>query len=351
MDKEKIKNIIDKCLAENPCEILFRFNEPMSAHTTFRVGGPADCWIRPLEENKEKSDDQETEYIDHLTNNGGSEADNVTRFCVSILNNARSAGVPVFILGGGANIVVSDRGIRGITLDTAAWKGHTLKENKLIIKCGTTMDEAAECAAEAGLCGLEFLAGIPGTIGGAVWMNARCYGSEIADVLEWTEIICKNEKSNENDFSGTASNYIIKKTFIKNKNVFGYKRSPFQKMDCLITRACFNLSPGDKNVILGKMEKYRQDRKEKGHYLFPCAGSVFKNNHDFGKPAGVIIDELGMRGLKLGGAQVAPFHGNIIINTGNATAADIRALAEKVAANVREAAGFILEPEILFIGE
>jgi UDP-N-acetylmuramate dehydrogenase len=99
------------------------------------------------------------------------------------------------------------------------------------------------------------------------------------------------------------------------------------------------------------MEKNRQDRRAKGHYLFPCAGSAFKNNRDFGKPTGQIIDELGLRGLKKGGAQIAPFHGNIVINTGDATAADIRALMDEVAAKVKAATGFILEPEILFAGD
>jgi UDP-N-acetylmuramate dehydrogenase len=99
------------------------------------------------------------------------------------------------------------------------------------------------------------------------------------------------------------------------------------------------------------MEKNRQDRQEKGHYRFPCAGSAFKNNHEFGKPTGQIIDELGLRGFQTGGAQIAPFHGNIVINTGNATAADIRALMNEVAAKVKEKTGFNLESEIIFVGE
>ena len=341
MNKEKIKNIIEKCLMESPCKLDVCYDEPMSAHTTFRVGGPADCWVQP----KQRKDE-------------------FPAFCVSLLNHARSAGVPVFILGGGANIVVSDKGIRGITLDAGGWKGQTLKDNELIIYSGTTMDEAAEYAANAGLGGLEFLAGMPGTTGGAVWMNARCYGRETADALTWTEIICyerlsanngqlamNNEYGIEVKEKKEDNVYIIKKVVTGNGSGFGYKLSPFQSMDCFILRACFSLKPGDKDAIYKKMEMNRKDRKEKGHYLFPCAGSVFKNNRDFGKPAGVIIDELGLRGLRFGGAQVAPFHGNIIINAGNATASDIRALADKVAAIVKEKAGFILEPEILFFGE
>jgi UDP-N-acetylmuramate dehydrogenase len=99
------------------------------------------------------------------------------------------------------------------------------------------------------------------------------------------------------------------------------------------------------------MEKNKKERQEKGHYLFPCAGSAFKNNRDFGKPTGLIIDELGLKGFSIGGAQIAPFHGNFVINTGNATAKDIRLLVDEVAAKVKTATGFILEPEILFVGE
>jgi UDP-N-acetylmuramate dehydrogenase len=202
------------------------------------------------------------------------------------------------------------------------------------------MDEAAEFAAAKGLCGLEFLAGMPGSIGGAVWMNARCYGSEIADVLAWTQII---------DFSAAGEPEIRRVT--ADKAAFGYKRSPFQSKDCLILSAVFNLEPGDINEIKSKMGKNRQDRQEKGHYRFPCAGSAFKNNRDFGKPTGQIIDELGLRGFQIGGAQIAPFHGNIVINTGTATSADIRALMDEVADKVKAAAGFALEPEILFVGQ
>jgi UDP-N-acetylmuramate dehydrogenase len=258
---------------------------------------------------------------------------------------ARESGVPVFFLGGGANIVVSDKGIRGIVLDLTSWKGTidlpaSSDGNNLCFRSGTTMDEAAECAATLGLTGLEFLAGMPGTLGGAVYMNARCYGREIADVLAWTEIIhftCEKER----EFSAQV--------FV-DKKLFGYKISPFQKMDCLITSVCFNLVPGDKERIFLEMEKNREDRKEKGHYLFPCAGSAFKNNHEFGKPTGQIIDELGLKGMQTGGAQIAPFHGNIIINTGNATAADIRSLADEVIARVKAQTGFTLEPEIIFVG-
>jgi len=320
---KKIKQIIEQCLKENPCEAEIRCNEPMKDHTTFKIGGPADVWISP-------------------------DGEGFSGFCVSLLNRCLDQNIPLFVLGGGANIVVSDKGIRGIVLDMNAWRGESVwmlcAENKdeLILKSGTGIDEAADNACAAGLSGLEFLAGMPGTVGGALWMNARCYGKEISDVLSWAEVICYEELKRE---------YIIKRFEFKDKSGFGYKKSPFQEMNCIILSAAFKLQKGDKEKMLLDMENKRQDRQVKGHYLFPCAGSVFKNDHNFGKPAGQIIDELGLKGLQKGGAQVAPFHGNIIINNGNATASDIRALVNEVKEKVNIAAGFDLEPEILFVGE
>ena len=312
-DRRLIQEIIEKCQKEAPCSLDVNYDELLCEHTAFKVGGPADCFLRPQE-------------------------DNFTAFCASLLKNARTAGVPVFILGGGANIVVSDKGFRGIVLDTGAWKSAAVNGEEIIFKSGTSIDEAVECAACAGLSGLEFLAGMPGAVGGAVYMNARCYDKEIADVLQWTEII---------DFSGEPE---IKR-IDKNVNDFGYKKSPFQGKENLILRACVKVKTGNKDDIQNEMKKNRQDRETKGHYRFPCAGSAFKNNREFGKPTGQIIDELGLRGFQKGGAQLAPYHGNIIINTGGAAAADIYALMDEIAAKVKSATGFVLEPEVLFIGE
>jgi UDP-N-acetylmuramate dehydrogenase len=322
-NNECLQRVVEQCLNITSCFADVRYDEPMSEHTTFKVGGAADCWVRP-------------------------EGEGLESFCIELLNRAFEAGIPVFILGGGANIVVSDKGIRGIVLDMSSWSGESVwaicaEKNELILKSGTSIDEAADIAAAAGLGGLEFLAGMPGTIGGAVWMNARCYGKEMADVLRWVEIVGKEQNE-----------FIVKRFEIGQEvilNSFSYKRSPFQEMDCVILSAAFKLNQGDKEKILIEMEKNRQDRQDKGHYLFPCAGSAFKNNHEFGKPSGQIIDELGLKGLQIGGAQVAPFHGNIVINTGNAAASDIRALLDEVAKRVKIATGFVLEPEILFVGQ
>jgi len=313
MSNIKIKEIIDQCLKKYPCEAGVFFDEPMKNHTTFKVGGNADCLILP----------------------GG---EGFTLFCIDLLKRADEARIPVFILGGGANIVVSDKGIRGIVIGMDNWNGVCVQKNKIIFKSGTKIDDAADFAADENLSGLEFLAGMPGTIGGAVWMNARCYGREIAEFLSWVEIITKEN-----------NDYIIKKINI-DINSFAYKLSPFQKMDCIILSAVFKLRKGKKKDILIEMDENRKDRQNKGHYDFPCAGSVFKNNRDYGKPVGQIIDELNLKGFQIGGAQIAPFHANFIINSGNASADDIRALTEETTKKVKEATGFILEPEILFVG-
>ena len=314
-----IKSIIEESLKLTPLETVIRFNEPMKDHTTFKVGGPADCWIQV-------------------------KGNNLPSFCRDLLNRACLEGIPVFILGGGANIVVSDKGIRGIVLDMNSWKSCSAGDlsDILVFESGTSIDNAVNTTAEKSLGGLEFFAGMPGTVGGAVWMNARCYGSEISDFLYYTEIIYKDEKEKR---------FTQKRIYNKEGEGFGYKKSPFQKMDCLILKAAFKLIKSDKKQLLTDMDKCRNDRKEKGHYLFPCAGSAFKNNYDFGKPAGQVIDECGLKGLKTGGAQVAPFHGNIIINTGSASAYDIRCLVNEVTVRVKNTAGFNLEPEILFIGD
>jgi UDP-N-acetylmuramate dehydrogenase len=318
--QETIACVIETCLKENPCEVEVFYNEPMAKHCTFKTGGPAGCLVRP--------------------SGAGFPA-----FTGALLETARIEGINVFILGGGANILVSDAGIRGIVLDTGGWADTVCfgeeerRECTLRFRAGTSLDAAAMIAAKSGLCGLEFLAGMPGSIGGAVWMNARCYGREIADVLVETDVM---------DFSLSPPR---KLRLPADRSEFGYKRSPFQGREAFILSAAFRLSPDGADQILARMDTNRRDREEKGQYRFPSAGSVFKNNPDFGKPSGKIIDELGLRGLQIGGAQIAPWHGNFIINTGGATAKDIRALAEETAARVKAATGFILEPEILFAGD
>jgi UDP-N-acetylmuramate dehydrogenase len=328
-----LRKFIEKINSDGSFSPSVRYDEPMSRHITFNVGGKADVWIRPGK-------------------------DIFPAYAAKLLKAAKEEEIPVFILGAGANIVVSDRGIRGIVLDTGGFRGIGKREDRKITKIpeefetlkaqrekaffsvsvlsGTSVDGLTFRLAERGLSGLEFLAGMPGSVGGAVWMNARCYEKSVSDVLIETEILDENFKRQTLPFKAED---------------FSYKKSPFQSRKDLILSARFAVEFRESPDIHKEIASYRMDRDSKGHYRFPSAGSAFKNDQGFGEPTGKIIDRLGLRGLSIGGAQVAPWHGNIIINTGNATANDIKILMNEVAKRVKKDRGFDLESEILFVGE
>ena len=287
-------------------------NEPMSRHTTFRIGGPADALIIP-------------EDLAELSR---------------LWAIVREEDVPCFLLGEGANILVSDKGIRGIVLALSEIKGCRLEEGPagpiLTALTGTPGREVCEASFRHGLSGIEFLSSMPCSIGGAVWMNALCYGSSIADNLDGVEII---------DEEGRLKRLDIREL------EFGYKSSPFQDKKVIICRAGFRLNMGNKDDIRRKMEQYREDRERKGHFLFPSAGSVFKNSRELGTPAGKIIDSLDLLGTGIGGARVSDLHGNIIINTGKAQAGEVLDLIRLIEDKVRLELGFNLEREIILAGE
>jgi UDP-N-acetylmuramate dehydrogenase len=167
-------------------------------------------------------------------------------------------------------------------------------------------------------------------------MNARCYDRSLSDILIEAEILDES---------------LDRVRVVPGPGDFAYKKSPFQNREVLILSGTFALEPRPGEEIRREAAEHRRDRESKGHYRVPSAGSIFKNNRDHGKPAGMLIDEAGLRGFRIGGAQVAPWHGNIIVNTGGAAAGDIRALVEEVAARVKAATGFTLEPEIIFAGD
>ncbi|MDR2509741.1 MAG: UDP-N-acetylmuramate dehydrogenase [Spirochaetaceae bacterium] len=289
--------------------------EMLSAHTSFCVGGPASYFLRP-------------------------EGRNFLEAARRVREKVRKEGLPLFILGGGANVLASDAGFCGIVLDTTGFSGVRLEKgksySKLAVRAGTSSDNLAEFAAGLSLSGLEFLAGLPGTAGGAVWMNARCYEKSISDVLDGVTFMDEHGAIFSEPFSPSG---------------WDYKKSPFQNKNLIILEAFFRVNAGNSRDIQDKMERYRADRRAKGHFSHPSAGSVFKNNREFGKPSGQIIEELGLRGTQIGGARVADHHGNFIINTGGASAADIRALISLIEEKARSELGIKLEPEIIFLGQ
>lgn len=284
-----------------------RFDEPMASHTSFRVGGPADAFAVP-------------DGVDDLRR----------------LMEARAHGhMPVFVLGEGANILVADAGIRGLVIDMRLFT--KLKANGATIHAGAGLDVSALCeeAADRELSGVEFLFAMPGSVGGAVWMNARCYGKSISEVLESVTLV---------DEAGEC------KTLGVDRSEFAYKRSPYQRMRSVIVEAAFTLQPGSAATIREAMEGYRSDRERKGHFTAPSAGSVFKNSRAFGSPTGKLIDDLGLRGYRIGGAQISSYHANIFVNAGKARADDLRQLIELVEQRVYEAYGFRLEREVILVG-
>lgn len=280
----------------------------LAGRTSFRLGGPADLLAAPRTPE---------------------EAARIVTLC------ARES-VPCFVLGGGTNILVSDKGVRGVVIDLTLLSGLQAEGTLITALGGTPVSALSEFALSKGLAGMEFAYSLPGSVGGAVWMNARCYEREISDVLEFVDYLDPD---------------IGSRRLAMRRDEWDYKVSPFQGMRGVILQAGFRLAPGNPRQIEDRMQEHRQDRERKGHFLFPCAGSVFKNNRAFGAPTGVIVDSLGLKGRRIGGAQVAPFHGNIIINTGGATAQDVRALIELVEDEVRRRLGFRLEREVLLVGE
>ena len=305
------------------CDIIQK-NVKLSSFTSFKIGGNADIYIRP------SSPDE----------------------LAAALMFIHAERIPAILLGGGSNLLIPDEGIRGAVI-------HTCRLNKILLmesdgkrfvqaEAGTLMQDLTEFCAEHGLTGLEDFAGLPGTVGGAVFMNARCYEKSLSDVL----------------FSVSALYFSEKGCTLEEYNCcnedWGYKKSPFQPSNKqyaaidddrpVIVSAMFRVEQGDTILIRKIMESRIADRTSKGHFKLPSAGSVFKNNHAFGKPSGQLIDEAGLRGLQIGDAQVAPWHGNFIVNTGSATARDIVELIEVIQKRVKEKTGFELEPEIIFAG-
>ena len=285
-----------------------RVAEPLANHTTFEVGGPADLYARPAS----------------------------VRDVAALLGQARAERIPWFVLGGGSNILVSDRGVRGLVIDMTGLASCRISHTTLTAGAGLAMSEASDCAAEHGLAGLDFIYSMPGSVGGAVWMNARCYGGEIYNVLASVEVVEPDGKTT---------------TYTPRPEDFGYKRSPFMKWAGIMTSVSFKLEPGDATVLWQRMQEHQADRRAKGHFAWPCAGSIFKNNRDFGSPSGVIIDSLGLRGFQIGGAKVSDLHANIVVNTGNATAAELRAVIEHVQSEVKRRLGYELEREVLYVGD
>lgn len=281
--------------------------EPMSKHTTFRIGGPADLFVAP----------ENTDEIKKL---------------IAI---CKEEEVPYFILGNGSNLLVSDKGYRGVIIQLYRSFGQiTLKENEIHAQAGALLSGIAAMAREASLTGFEFAGGIPGTLGGAVVMNAGAYGGEMKDVLKKVTVL-------------TPEGEIV--TLQAGELQMGYRTSIIKEAGYIVLEAVISLKKGDQDEIKSRMQELAGMRSSKQPLSYPSAGSTFKRPE--GYFAGKLIMDSGLRGYQVGGAQVSEKHCGFVINTGNATAKDVTTLMADVQRIVMEKFGVKLEPEVKFLGD
>ena len=282
-------------------------NEPMASHTTFRIGGPADYFVLP-------------ETVEELA---------------GILKVCKEEEVPYFILGNGSNLLVGDKGFRGVVVQLYKnFDGITIDGTTVTAKAGAMLVRVAKESGKAGLTGLEFASGIPGTIGGAMVMNAGAYGGEMKDVVTSVTILTKEGE--------------IKKLSGEEMN-FRYRGSVVEDEGYIVLEAVMELTEGNLEEIQARMAELTLQRKTKQPIEFPSAGSTFKRPE--GYFAGKLIQDAGLRGFQVGGAQVSEKHCGFVINAGGATAADVMQLMKEVSEKVNEQFGVILEPEVKRIGE
>ena len=282
-------------------------DEPMKRHTTFRIGGPADFFLLP------------------------STVDEVR----GILEICREEELPYFILGNGSNLLVSDKGYRGVIIQLYRnFSNISVEGNEICASSGALLSQIAAAARNASLTGFEFAGGIPGTLGGAVFMNAGAYGGELKDVLKEAVVM-------------TEQGEIL--TLPVEKLDMGYRTSRIKKAGYLVLEARLVLEQGDMDKIRDITKDLTEKRVSKQPLEYPSAGSTFKRPE--GYFAGKLIMDAGLRGYQVGDAQVSEKHCGFVINKGNATAADVLTLIENVRENVQEQFGVTLEPEVKFLGE
>lgn len=287
-------------------EDQIREQEPLSRHTTFRVGGPADLFLTP----------DSTQISD-------------------VMQILKAYQVPVTVIGNGSNLLVGDKGIRGAVIEFGKQIAQIhVEESKIMAEAGAALAAVAQQAYKAGLADMEFAAGIPGSVGGALVMNAGAYGGEMKDIVESVKVLSKDGKIME----------------LSNEQMdFSYRHSCVTEQEYLVLSAVLKLQQEEPEKILARMEQLREQRVSKQPLEYPSAGSTFKRPE--GYFAGKLIMDSGLRGYRVGGAQVSEKHCGFVINTGDATAEDVRSLMKHVTEIVYAKFGVTLEPEVKFLGE
>lgn len=280
--------------------------EPMKKHTTFRVGGPADVLVQPDE-----------------------------TALAAILALCRQYHVSYSFIGNGSNLLVGDKGIRGVVIEMTDPMGNIeVDGTKITAQAGAMLSKIANTAASNGLGGMEFAAGIPGSVGGAVVMNAGAYGREMKDIIERVYVLDENGAQLELDRDALD---------------LGYRHSCIPEKKYIVTKVVLELVPRNEAEIRSEMKELNEKRAEKQPLQYPSAGSTFKRPE--GYFAGKLIMDAGLRGYQVGGAQVSEKHCGFVINKGDATAADICQLMRDVSDKVQAQFGVVLEPEVKMIGE
>ena len=280
--------------------------EPMKKHTTFRVGGPADVLVQPDE-----------------------------TALAAILALCRQYHVSYSFIGNGSNLLVGDKGIRGVVIEMTDPMGNIeVDGTKITAQAGAMLSKIANTAASNGLGGMEFVAGIPGSVGGAVVMNAGAYGGEMKDIIEKVYVLDENGAQLELDRDALD---------------LGYRHSCIPEKKYIVTKVVLELVPRNEAEIRSEMKELNEKRAEKQPLQYPSAGSTFKRPE--GYFAGKLIMDAGLRGYQVGGAQVSEKHCGFVINKGDATAADIWQLMRDVSDKVQAQFGVVLEPEVKMIGE
>jgi len=283
------------------------YDEPMRLHTTWKIGGPADLFLQPADEDE----------------------------LAQVLKFLHENEIPWLAIGNGSNLLVGDKGIRGAVIKMGeAFSGTHWEENTVEVKAGTLLAVLSLEAAERSFSGLEFARGIPGSMGGAVRMNAGAYGGNIGNYV-----------IRVNGVSFTGEPVTVEGEALS----FAYRNSSLFDLDAIVTRVTLKLEPGNREQSLEMMKDFLQRRSLAQPLEYPSCGSVFRNPPN--EHAGLLVENTGLRGLKIGNAQVSLKHGNFIVNLGGATAADVRELISEVQEQVYAYTGIRLEPEVKFVGE
>lgn len=286
-------------------ELEIKINEPLKNHTTFRIGGPAEYFVCP--------DEEQLQILLRLT----AEED-----------------IPVTLIGNGSNLLIGDNGIKGLVIEIGKnMSGVSIRGKYMTIKAGTLLSKAANEAANAGLGGMEFAAGIPGSLGGAVVMNAGAYGGEMKDIIMSVDVLASDGKRH---------------TLSIDELDFSYRHSCIVQNNYIVISAQLKLEEKPQEEIRALMAELREKRIEKQPLEYPSAGSTFKRPE--GYFAGKLIQDAGLRGYSVGGAQVSEKHCGFVINKGEATASDVIKLIDDVKDKVMDEYGVELEPEVKMLG-